>query len=276
MAPAVNTTAGEPVRNGWVKADFLFESVVCDLHLAALEAGGFAMILTARAAAGAAWPLRAWRSRLRDDGPSMQLSLRFFSDMGMPAATATRVAAVYTNFTRATAETPPEAALSSLDRTALTRSAEQWRRLCAEFGAVLEALAAETQRRLPAPYGEDSQNLAGFVGEAARGDVRRVSRFGEIELPRLRQRRSAPRAAVRHACALITPGGRIAAEIEDISRNGLGLRCRQPPREGQEVTVELTGGRRLTGVIARVSGQQAGLRLSTPLATNDPLFGRGG
>jgi hypothetical protein len=275
MGLAVNSAAGgDASRNGWVKADFLFESVVSDLHLAALEAGGFTMMLTARAAADATWTLNAWRSRLHGDCDSMQLSLRYHNDIGMPAAMAARIAEVYVNFARATAETPVDAGRSNPDRTALAHSAEQWRRLCAAFGAALEAQAAETRRRLPAPYGEDGQALIAFLREAAAGDVRRVSRFGEIKLPQLRQRRSAPRAAVRHACTLITPGGKAAAEIEDVSRNGLGLRCRQSLRVGEEVVIEVAGGRRLTGIVARVGGEVAGIRLGTTLPANDPLFGR--
>ena len=275
MGAAVNSNAaGEAGRNGWVKADFLFESVICDLHLAALGAGGFAMLLTARAAADAAWTLQAWRSRLHVDGETMQLSLRFHADMGMPAATAALVAGVYASLARATAQTPGEAGRSNPDRTALARSAEQWRGLSGEFGALLGALAAEVRRRLSAAYNEDSQALIAFLREAAAGDVRRVSRFGEIELPRLRQRRSAPRTEVRHACALIIPAGRFAAEIEDVSRNGLGLRCRQSLRVGDDVVIEVAGGRRLSGVVARSHGQQAGVRLNAPLGAVDSLFGR--
>jgi hypothetical protein len=134
---------------------------------------------------------------------------------------------------------------------------------------------SETRRRLPAAYDEDGRALIAFLGEAAKGDTRRVGRAGEIELPRLRQRRSSPRAAVRHACALLLPEGRVAAEIEDVSRNGLGLRCQERLRVGQEVVVELESGRKLTGVVARANGEQAGLKLSGPLPSNDPLFARG-
>jgi hypothetical protein len=263
----------DDARNAWVNADFLFESVVCDLHLAALTAGGFAMLLTARSLADNAWTLRSWRSVLIDDGQTMRLTLRFRCDMGMSAATAAQLAEIYAGLARAKAGTPDDSRLS--DRAATLRSAEQWRRLGAEFKSALEGVMSETRRRLPAPYDDDGRALIAFLGDAAKGDTRRVSRTGEIELPRLRQRRSSPRAAVRHACALLLPGGRVAAEIEDVSRNGLGLRCGQTLREGQEVVVELESGRKLTGVVVRVKGEQAGLKLSAPLPGNDPLFARG-
>ena len=264
---------GLDARNAWVNADFLFESVVCDLHLAALTAGGFAMLLTARSLADTTWTLRSWRPVLIDDGQTMRLTLRFRCDMGMSAATAAQLAEIYAGLARAKAGTPDEIRLS--DRGATSRSAEQWRRLAADFKSALEAVMSETRRRLPAAYDNDGRALIAFLDEAAKGDARRVSVGGEIALPRLRQRRSSPRAAVRHACALLLPGGRVAAAIEDVSRNGLGLRCREKLREGQEVVVELDGGRKLTGVVARVQGEQAGLKLSGPLPSNDPLFARG-
>jgi len=260
-------------RNAWVNADFLFESVVCDLHLAALATGSFAMLMTARSIADAAWTLKSWRAVLIDDGHTMRLTLRFRTDMGMSAATAAQLAKLYAGLARAKSETPDDNRLS--ERAATSRSAEQWRRLSAEFKSALEAVMSETRRRLPAPYDADGRGLIAFLGEAANGDTRRVGRSGEIELPRLRQRRSSPRIAVRHVCALLLPGGRVAAEIEDVSRNGLGLRCQQKLSEGQEVVVELEGGRKLTGVVARVQGEQAGMRLSAPLPSNDPLFARG-
>jgi hypothetical protein len=96
----VARASDDDARNAWVNADFLFESVVCDLHLAALTAGGFAMLLTARSLADTAWTLRSWRSVLIDDGQTMRLTLRFRCDMGMSAATAAR-------FTRALRERKP-------------------------------------------------------------------------------------------------------------------------------------------------------------------------
>jgi hypothetical protein len=275
MASIASNSPAPTGSTARVKADFLFESVVCDLHMAALAAAGFTLLLSARAA-GAQWSLRAWRSRLHDDVKSMQLTLRFHDEMGMPAATAARIAAVYGELARATAETPGEAELAAADKTALVRCAEQWRRLCAGFGATMEAIGPKGERRLPVSYDEDRLALAALLNEAARGDTHRVNGSGEVDLPKLRQRRSAPRASVRHTCALITPERRVGAMIEDVSRGGLGVRSRTPLRVGEEVMIELTGGRRLSGVVARVSGEQAGLRLSAPLAANDPLFGKSG
>jgi hypothetical protein len=74
---------------------------------------------------------------------------------------------------------------------------------------------------------------------------------------------------------LILPGGQAQAEIEDASRNGLGLICGLPACEGETAVVELADGRRLTAVVARRSGDHVGLKLSTALSSNDPLFAGG-
>ena len=107
--------------------------------MAALAAGSFALLLTARAVAGATWSVRAWRSRLHDDVKTMELTLRFHNDMRMPAAMATRVAALYAELARVTAATPSEAELVAADRTALTH--------CAEHGGVFAAGSARCWKR---------------------------------------------------------------------------------------------------------------------------------
>jgi hypothetical protein len=259
-------------------ADFLFESVVCDLHLTALSVGALAMLLQARAAAGASWTLKGWRPLLDDDRHAMRLTLRFHADMGMPAAMAARIADLYARLAEAKTTSAEFAKLSSkhatLDSVALARAAEGWRRLCRETVGALEAIAPAAKQRLPSPYDEDCRTLVAFLVEAAEGKLRRVGAFGEITLPQLRQRRRSPRAAVRRSCALLLPDGRVSAEIEDASRNGLGILCRRPLHEGQQMTVELADGRRLSAVVARRNGDQTGLRLLTPLAADDPLFRR--
>ena len=69
------------------------------------------------------------------------------------------------------------------ERRALAQAAERWRSLSRRAVEVLKAVNGEVSRRLPALYAEDNRALVAFLEEAARGDTRRVSAFGELTAP---------------------------------------------------------------------------------------------
>jgi hypothetical protein len=259
--------------------DFLFDTVICDLHWTALQVGSIAMVVEACSKTDAGWTLKAWRHGLGDDSEVMRLALRFQDDMGLNATIAAQIASLYDSLSRAKAGTVDLAKIAALytvsERKAVAQAAERWRRVSREAIGVLEAVKAETSRRLSVLYAEDRRVLVAFLEEAARGDTRRVSAFGELTAPSLRQRRRSPRISSRVSCRFILPGGQAQAEIEDVSRNGLGLICSLPAREGEAAVVELADGRRLTGVVARRGGDHVGLKLTTALSGNDPLFAGG-
>jgi hypothetical protein len=256
--------------------DFLFETVICDLHWTALQVGSVAMVAEACSKTDAGWTLRAWRHGLGDDCEVMRLALRFRDDMGLNTAIAAQIAGLYDSVSDAKAGIVGLAKIATLytvpERKAVAQAAERWRRLSREAVEVLKAVNGVMSRRLPALYAEDHRALVAFLEEAARGDARRVSVFGELSAPALRQRRRTPRNSSRVSCRLMLPHGEARAEIEDVSRSGLGLMCSVPANEGEAAVVELADGRRLTGVVARRSGDHVGLKLSTALSSSDPLL----
>ena len=76
-------------------ADYLFETVSCDLHWTALQAGSIAMVVEACSKTDAGWTLKAWRRGLGDDCEVMRLALRFQDDMGLNKAIAAQIAGFY-------------------------------------------------------------------------------------------------------------------------------------------------------------------------------------
>ena len=234
------------------------------------------MVVEACSKTDAGWTLRSWRRGLGDDCEVMRLALRFQDDMGLNKAIAAQIAGFYDSVSDAKASIVDLAKIAVLytvpERRALVQAAERWRSLCRRAVEVLKAVNGEVSRRLPALYAEDNRALVAFLEEAARGDTRRVSAFGELTAPRLQQRRRSPRILLRVSCRLILPRGQAWAEIEDASRNGLRLMCSLPAREGDAAVIELADGRRLTAVVARRSGDHLGLNLSTALPSRDPLL----
>ena len=63
--------------------NFLFETVICDLHSTALQVGCIAVVVAACSKSDAGWTLRAWRHGLFDDCEAMRLALRFRDQIGL-------------------------------------------------------------------------------------------------------------------------------------------------------------------------------------------------
>jgi hypothetical protein len=60
---------------------------------------------------------------------------------------------------------------------------------------------------------------------------------------------------------------------KDISATGLGLDRIPELKLDELVQIEMTGGRRLMGMVVWIKGVTAGIRLGKPLPPNDPLLG---
>ena len=199
--------------------------------------------------------------------------------MGLNTAIAAQIAGFYDSVSDAKAGIVDLAKIAGLytasERKAVGQAAERWRSLSRRAVELLKAVNGEMSRRLPALYAEDERALIAFLEEAGRGDTRRVSVFGELAALALRQRRRTPRISSRVPCRLILPRGQAWAEIEDMSRSGLGLMCSLPAREGEAAVVELADSRRLTAIVARRNGDHVGLKLTTALSGDDPLFAGG-
>ena len=147
-----------------------------------------------------------------------------------------------------------------------------WSRLCQHALAAVSALDADLRHRLPPYYGENAAMLAGVLKTAGDGQHPCIDKAGNIVLPNMPQRRRTTRRSLLQQGMLRYRGKMSSVIAKDISTTGLGLE-RAPELKIQElVQVELTGGRRLMGVIVWASGSSAGVKLGKPLPPNDPLL----
>lgn len=86
------------------------------------------------------------------------------------------------------------------------------------------------------------------------------------------ERRNSERFPHYYETAYIYMGSRCECTVIDISVEGLGMRVKVPHQEGEAVTVHLSG-RRFAGRIARVNGNEVGVRFEsvTEAAAEDIL-----
>lgn len=151
--------------------------------------------------------------------------------------------------------------------------AAQWSRLCEQIVTTLRALEAESTSRVPDYYLENSSTLVKMLMSVAGGAQPCIDAAGDVVLPDLPQRRRAARQSLLQQVTLRHRGKSSAVIAKDISATGLGL-DRVPELKLQElVQIELTGGRRLIGMVVWIRGSSAGIRLGKPLPPNDPLLG---
>jgi len=276
-AAAVCNEAVPPERaEPWVvDSDYLFETLVCDVHSCAMQIGVIATMLNASQKPDLIGGLRSCRHMLHDDSKIMTLALRYGSEAGLSPGLAAKLDRLYTGVGGAKRRIAP--LLAAKDAAAgqlrlLQTCSQDWRRLAEEASTAVAELSALGKDRLEALYGEDGVTLRLFLSEAARGDDERVSPGGVIHLPNLRQRRQNPRRSHDAPCTILLPTGSAPAQLQDVSLNGLGIVCKAPLAERQVVCVVLEDGRRLEAVVARRQGNNVGLALRKPLGSADPLF----
>ncbi|NJO22383.1 MAG: PilZ domain-containing protein [Sphingomonadales bacterium] len=151
--------------------------------------------------------------------------------------------------------------------------AAQWSRLCDQMAEGLKGLAAETAGRLPDYYADNSATLAKMLASVAGGAQPCINAAGDVVLPDLPQRRRAARRSLLQQVTLRHRGKNTPVIAKDISATGVGL-DRVPELKLEElVQIEMTGGRRLMGMVVWIKGVTAGIRLGKPLPPNDPLLG---
>ena len=256
--------------------DFLFETIVCDVHSCAIEVGALTMALAAGGGPDAASRLHAFRHLLHDDSKIMALALRYGDEAGLGREAVAKLMSLYAGVAEGKQRLHPltdPATLSGAQREQAAKFAESWRKLAGLATQALAVIDAPTRQRLSAVYLEDAAALKAFLDEATRGGKGRVDEWGVLRPPQLRQRRVNPRLNVRRTCGLTLPNGAsYRATVEDVSREGLGLISDAPLLDQQAVIIALDDGRRLEATVARRQGSRIGLALTTRLAANDPLF----
>lgn len=151
--------------------------------------------------------------------------------------------------------------------------AAHWSRLCEEIVETLRALDAETIGRVPDYYLDNSSTLVKMLTSVAGGGQPCIDAAGEIVLPDLPQRRRTARRSLLQQVSLRHRGKNTLVIAKDISATGLGLDHVPELQLEELVQIEMTGGRRLMGMVVWIKGDTAGIRLGKPLPPNDPLLG---
>lgn len=154
-----------------------------------------------------------------------------------------------------------------------TSFAAQWSRLCEQIIETLRALDTETIGRVPDYYLENSSTLVKMLVSVVGGGQPCIDEAGDVVLPDLPQRRRAARRSLLQQVTLRHRGKNSPVIAKDISATGLGLDRVPELKLDELVQVELTGGRRLMGMVVWIRGTSAGIRLGKPLPPNDPLLG---
>ena len=257
--------------------DFLLESIVCDLHWSTLHIGAIASLIGARLKSEADWTLRPYRHLFHDDSKIMQLALRYCEEIRIGAPVGGAISRLYQTTSILKLSTLPAVQASRIYGAAeihlLKQMQPKWRQLTLDSIQCLTSLEGQSKGRVAAQYSDDTRTLGRFLSESVRDPASQVSGYGEVILPELRQRRHSPRVSVNLPCRLIIDGVPVSAILEDVSRDGLGLRCARVMAEGTPLNIELADGRRMAGTVVRQRGEQFGLTLARSLASDDPLFG---
>jgi hypothetical protein len=266
-----------PTQTGGIGAnpDFLFEMIVAELQWTSMQLAALSAMATVAAPAGSRWSLRSCRHIVHDDTGVMRLALRYSLEIGIPADLQRGLDKLYLELSDLQKRISPlimADSLSSVQRDQLQRLLPPMRKLAATAANELAKLEPLVRERLDTNYLEDNLTIRRFAERAAKGDTADVDRFGVVNTPRLKQRRQSPRVTVARRCRLKVAEGEFEAELVDVSREGLGVKCDAPTAERQPVVVLLDGGRRLEATVARRSGRQIGLLLTTRLSFTDPLF----
>ena len=274
-ASQIRKAAAETIDTSF-NPDFLLESIVCDLHWSTLHIGAIGALIGARLKSEAEWTLRPYRHLFHDDSRIMQLALRYCEEIRIDASVGGAISRLYQTTSIVKLSTLPAVQMAKSYNGAeiqlLRQSAPKWRQLGLDAIQCLTSLEAQSKGRLAPQYSDDTRTLCRFLAESARDASGHVSAFGEVRLPELSQRRHSPRVGVNTACRIVIDGAPFAAVLEDVSRDGLGLRSQRPVTEGMRLDVELRDGRRLAGTVVRQRGEQVGLTLARSLASDDPLF----
>jgi len=147
-----------------------------------------------------------------------------------------------------------------------------WVRLSEHAIDTLVLLDTAMKGRVPNYYAENSATLLKLLKQTAGGHHPCFDDSGHISLPDLPQRRRAARRSLLQQCTLRYRGKSAPVIAKDISATGLGLERIPDLKASEVVQIELTGGRKLMGLVMWVRGTSAGIRLGRALLPNDPLL----
>lgn len=280
MKPLIDVSCTRPAplsadRNATAVLDrgYLLETIVYDLHETAIQFGTLTGLVGEHVRRGGEGIPRQWRHLLLTDTVIL-LALRFSTDVGIPVALANDIQCV------SVAIEDIKSKLKSLARRAgvadkelrstLSRLAIQAQTTCGDLIDLLAAIDKSLQSRLAAPLMTDQRAILKFLSAVATNRARVVD--GVLKAPQRTQRRRTPRAQVSVRCKVIIRGRVASAAICDVSREGLGVKCRKLLPVGETVVIHLDDGRQLSGTIINNRAQHAGIKLLKHLDLEDNLF----
>ncbi len=251
----------------------LLEAIVCETQTEAMHASVVASGLNALRFKR---PVRAPQS-LKDflprDSAVVGELLRAHEEAGLSGDTTAQLREVLAALATSRAGAERFLAEGGREGEQLSALAGQWTRLSEQLAGALKRLQPEISGRLPDYYASNSAALVKILTSAAGGASPCIDTAGDVVLPELTQRRRASRRSLLQQVMLRHRGKTTPVIAKDISATGLGL-DRVPEVKLEElVQIEMTGGRRLMGMVVWIKGDTAGIRLGKPLPPNDPLLG---
>lgn len=256
----------------------LLEAIVCETQTAALHVAAIASGLNALRAKA---PLRApvdLKNFLPSSSAVIGELLRSHEEAGLGAGTLLHLNEFFSELSAA--RPGIERLLADFERLGVEHAAGHgnastfagWSRLCQRAHEAVSALDADLRHRLPAYYAENTAMLLRLLKGAGDGQQPCIDKAGNVVLPDMPQRRRTTRRSLLQQGILRYRGKTAAIMAKDISTTGVGLEHTPELKPEELVQIELTGGRRLFGVIVWASGTSAGVKLGKVLPPNDPLL----
>lgn len=146
-----------------------------------------------------------------------------------------------------------------------------WCRTCTQASLVIHhwygmALSRDPVRR----YQLDTTHL--LVKAAINAECPCVRNDGSVFVPGFLELRRHERRMVGAKIRLTAAGVSTNATLQDISMGGMGLAFCPALKTGTEVSVTLSNGRRLVGIVAWSRSDRTGARFLQPLSPTDPLI----
>ena len=270
--------APKPISTERLEGVDLFETIVVEVHAAALQVAAVASAVNALNPKGASIPRSLLRliprvPRIAADTKRCQ------QELDMPQEVAAIVDAFWkeldrarklTEFFLADAERSGASQAFGRHRTDLEKT---WRALAQYALRAVEALEPQTRWRLAGLYGENSLLLAKLLKAVVRGGQPCLDQRGEIVLPDLPQRRRARRFALMQSCTVFSRGAASGAFATDISATGIGLIDAPSLALRCPIEIKLKNGRRLSGTVVWVKAGKVGVQFDANLPSGDPLLG---
>jgi PilZ domain-containing protein len=275
--------SGAAASSGDIDAVLLFEQLIGELHLAALQT---AVVTSGVNALGAGVRLQNPLA-LQDLGPLVPTA----DKITMPRRARELIGVAQKNLAPVRdffAELP--AAQKSVEAFCvdadafgteeagffdLPAVADKWRCLSLRALTAVVALERDVSRCLPQRYTRNTPVLKKLLRNVIEGGQPCVDSQARVQLPDLPQRRAAVRPNVRLPCILEHHGRTFQAVAKDISTGGVGLEDAPALTCQDVVLVEFEDGHCFAGLVVWSKGKRAGVKFDAPLKPSHPLLAPG-